>query len=149
MSRFQLLSDAQWELIADFLPARTGKRGSPFRDAGHIVQGIIYRYRCGISWRDVPEVFGPWQTIWTWHRRLGEDGTWDAVLAQLLSAGRGGWDTGRWQWIPRSLVPISTPRTSPSLVVAGRAVDPSGCAPIRRTPVAPSAASCAAVGSPR
>src|SRR3954465_12213519 len=44
------------------------------------------QYRCGIAWRDVPEVFGPWQTIWTWHRRMSEDGTWDAVLAQLLSA---------------------------------------------------------------
>ncbi|ARR76528.1 transposase [Mycobacterium intracellulare subsp. yongonense] len=34
----------------------------------------------------VPEVFGPWQTIWTWHRRLSEDGTWDVVLARLLTA---------------------------------------------------------------
>jgi transposase len=120
MSRFQLLSDAQSELIAGLLPARMGKRGRPFRDARQIVHGLIYRYRCGIDWRDVPEVFGPWQTIWTWHRRLGEDGTWDAVLAQLLSAGRGGWDTGRWQWIPRSLVPISTPRTSPATQGLGR-----------------------------
>ncbi|KEF97305.1 hypothetical protein K883_02709 [Mycobacterium sp. TKK-01-0059] len=51
-----------------------------------MVEGIIYRYRCGIAWRDVPEVFGPWQTIWTWHRRLSEDGTWDVVLARLLTA---------------------------------------------------------------
>jgi len=47
---------------------------------------IIYRYRCGLAWRDVPEVFGPWQTIWTWHRRMSEDGTWDVVLARLLAA---------------------------------------------------------------
>jgi len=33
MSRFQLLSDAQWELIEDLLPVRTGKKGRPFRDA--------------------------------------------------------------------------------------------------------------------
>src|SRR5262245_61729846 len=85
MSRFQLLSDAQWELIAGLLPVRTGKRGRPFRDARPVVEDIIDRYRCGIAWRDVPEVFGPWQTIWTWHRRMSEDGTWDAVLARLLS----------------------------------------------------------------
>ena len=48
MSRFQLLSDAQWKLIEDLLPVRTGKKGRPFRDARQMVEGIIYRYRCGI-----------------------------------------------------------------------------------------------------
>ena len=41
MSRFQLLSDAQWSLIEDLLPVRTGKKGRPFRDARHMVEGII------------------------------------------------------------------------------------------------------------
>ncbi|MEE6180056.1 transposase, partial [Mycobacterium sp. 050134] len=86
MSRFQLLTDAQWALIVDLLPVRTGKRGRPFQDARSMVEGIIYRYRCGIAWRDVPAVFGPWQTIWTWHRRMSADGTWDEVLARLLAA---------------------------------------------------------------
>ena len=86
MSRFQLLSDAQWSLIEDLLPVRTGKRGRPFQDARAMVEGIIYRYRCGIAWRDVPAAFGPWQTIWTWHRRMSADGTWDEVLARLLAA---------------------------------------------------------------
>ena len=35
-----------------------------------MVEAIIYRYRCGLAWRDLPEVFGPWQTVWTWHRRM-------------------------------------------------------------------------------
>jgi transposase len=86
MSRFQVLSDGQWALIEDLLPVRTGKRGRPFQDARSMVEGIIYRYRCGIAWRDVPEVFGPWQSIWTWHRRMSAQGTWDAVLARLLAA---------------------------------------------------------------
>jgi putative transposase len=51
-----------------------------------MVEGIIYRYRCGIAWRDVPAVFGSWQTIWTWHRRMAGDGTWDTVLRRLLAA---------------------------------------------------------------
>jgi putative transposase len=86
MSRFQLLSDSQWMLIEDLLPARTGKKGRPFRDARQMVEGIIYRYRCGIAWRDVPAVFGPWQTIWTWHRRMSAEGVWDAVLSRLLAS---------------------------------------------------------------
>ena len=66
MSRFQLLSDDQWALIADLMPGPTGKKGRPFADARTMVEGIIYRYRCGIAWRDLPEVFGPWQTVWQW-----------------------------------------------------------------------------------
>jgi putative transposase len=89
MSRFQLLSDGQWSLIEDLLPSRTGKRGRPFRDARQVIEGIVYRYRCGIAWRDVPAVFGPWQTVWTWHRRMSADGTWDRVLARLLTVANG------------------------------------------------------------
>ena len=51
-----------------------------------MIEGIIYRYRCGIAWRDLPEVFGPWQTAWAWHRRLAGDGTWDVVLDRLVAA---------------------------------------------------------------
>jgi putative transposase len=50
-------------LIANVLPSRTSKQGRTFRDAREVVDGIIYRYRCGIAWRDVPDVFGPWQTL--------------------------------------------------------------------------------------
>ncbi|MBU8580028.1 IS5 family transposase [Brevibacterium luteolum] len=83
MSRFQLLTDDQWALIADYLPAPTGKRGRPFSDPRQMIEGIIYRYRTGIAWRDLPETFGKWQTVWTWHRRLASDGTWDAIHQAL------------------------------------------------------------------
>ena len=86
MTRFQLLSDEQWALIEDLLPARTHRQGRPFADARSMVEGIIYRYRCGIAWRDVPAVFGPWQTIWTWHRRLAATGAWDVLLSRLVAA---------------------------------------------------------------
>jgi len=85
VSRFQVLSDAQWSLIEELLPRPTGRRGRPFSDARAMVEGIIYRYRCGIAWRDLPEVFGPWQTVWTWHRRMAGDGTWDKALARLTA----------------------------------------------------------------
>ncbi|GAB3501984.1 hypothetical protein GCM10027521_55930 [Amycolatopsis cihanbeyliensis] len=60
-----------------------------------MAEGIIYRYRYGIAWRAAPEVFGPWQTIWAWHRRMVGDGRWDAVLQRPLTAadvaGQIGW----------------------------------------------------------
>ncbi|WP_142035981.1 transposase [Arthrobacter sp. SLBN-100] len=36
------------------LPSSIGRRGRPFRDDRRVVEDIIYRYRCGIAWRDVP-----------------------------------------------------------------------------------------------
>ncbi|WP_313479217.1 IS5 family transposase [Microbacterium sp.] len=86
MSRFQLLSDAQWSLIEEMLPRPTGRKGRPFSDARLMVEGIVYRYRTGIAWRDLPEVFGPWQTVWTWHYRMAANGTWDKVFAALTAA---------------------------------------------------------------
>lgn len=50
-----------------------------------MVEAIAYRYRTGIAWRDLPEVFGPWQTVWKWHRRTAGDGTWGCVYAVLLA----------------------------------------------------------------
>ena len=86
MSRFQVLSDAQWSLIEEMLPRPTGRPGRRFSDARTMVEGIVYRYRTGIAWRDLPEVFGPWQTVWTWHRRMAFDGTWDRVAAKIVAA---------------------------------------------------------------
>jgi transposase len=79
------LTDGQWSRIQLLLPSSAGRRGRPFRDDRRVVEGIIYRYRCGIAWRDVPAEFGPWQTIWKRHRRYSGDGTWDSILAALLT----------------------------------------------------------------
>ena len=43
----------------------------------------MFRYRAGLAWRDLPERFGPWQTVWKRHHRFSVDGTWDQVLAVL------------------------------------------------------------------
>jgi transposase len=80
-----VLTDAQWARISPLMPSSDGKQGKPFRDHRQVVEGIIYRYRTGVAWRDVPAEFGPWQTVWKRHRRLAGDGTWDRVLAALVS----------------------------------------------------------------
>ena len=50
-----------------------------------MIEGIVYRYRTGIAWRDLPTEFGPWQTVWKRHARFSKDGTWDNVLTHLLA----------------------------------------------------------------
>ena len=68
------------------LPSNQGRRGHPFGDHRRVEEGIIYRYRTGVPWRDLPATqFGPWQTVWKRHRRFAGDGTWDRVLTMLLA----------------------------------------------------------------
>jgi transposase len=53
------------------------------REHRALVEGVIYRFRAGIAWRDLPAEFGPWQTVWKWHHRFSTDGTWDRVRSAL------------------------------------------------------------------
>src|ERR671917_1517215 len=83
MARFEVLSDAVWARLEPLLPSSDGVRGRPFRDHRQVLEGILFRYRTGIAWRDLPAEFGPWQTVWKRHHRFSVDGTWDEVLAIL------------------------------------------------------------------
>ena len=50
-----------------------------------MVEGIVFRFRTGVAWRDLPAEFGPWQTVWKRHHRFSLDGTWDRLLAVVQS----------------------------------------------------------------
>lgn len=63
VSRFQVMSYGQWSLIEGMLPHPTVRPGRKFSDVRTMVEAIIYRYRTGMAWRDLPEVFGRWQTV--------------------------------------------------------------------------------------
>ena len=84
MSRDHVLTDAQWALLELLLPSSKGKQSRPFRDHRQVLEGIVFRLRTGCPWRDLPERFGPWQTVWKRHARFSKDGTWDQILAALL-----------------------------------------------------------------
>ena len=58
-SRYRQFSDEQWERVEPVLASSDGKVGRPFADHRRVVEGICYRYRTGIAWRDLPrEQFG-------------------------------------------------------------------------------------------
>lgn len=85
MSRSAVLDDAQWARIEPLMPSSQGQRGRPFREHRQVIEGIVYRFRTGIAWRDLPESFGPWQTVWKRHKRFSTDGTWDKIHARLVA----------------------------------------------------------------
>jgi transposase len=80
-----VLTDGQWALIEELLPPVKGQMGRPATPHRPVVEGIIYRYRAGIPWRDLPADFGPWQTVWKRHHNWSADGTWDRVLGEVLA----------------------------------------------------------------
>lgn len=85
MTRSAVLSDAMWARIEPLLPPVKGAMGRPMREHRLLVEAAVFRYRCGIPWRDLPAEFGPWQTAWKRHARFSRDGTWDRVLAEVLA----------------------------------------------------------------
>jgi transposase len=85
MSRCSVLSDLQWARIEPLMPSSDGQRGRPFRDHRQVIEGIVYRFRTGVAWRDLPASFGPWQTVWKRHKRFSTDGTWDKIHVRLVA----------------------------------------------------------------
>ncbi len=79
------LTDGQWAVIEPLMPRVSG-RSRPYRPHRQVVEGSVHRYRCGLAWRDLPERFGPWQTVWKRHARFSRDGTWAKVLAAAIAS---------------------------------------------------------------
>lgn len=74
----------------------TGLRGGRWADHRRVVNGVLYRVRTGVQWRDLPERYGPWLTVYKRHRRWSADGTWQRLLTRLQAeedaAGRVDWN---------------------------------------------------------
>jgi transposase len=85
MPRSAVLDDADRARIEPLLPSSQGCPDRPFRNHRQVVAGIVYRYRTGIPWRDLPAEFGPWETVCKRHRRFSLDSTWDRLLTKLLT----------------------------------------------------------------
>ncbi|WSL73704.1 IS5 family transposase [Streptomyces sp. NBC_01723] len=75
------LTDAEWELLAPLIPrAATGR---PRVSDRQVINGMVYKIRTGISWRDLPERYGPWKTVYTRFRRYALDGVFARALQQV------------------------------------------------------------------
>jgi len=91
--RHELTND-QWARLAPLLPKRA-RVGRPPKDHRLILNALYWLLRTGAPWRDLPERFGPWGTVYSRFRRWRLAGIWDRVLAALQAeadaAGRLDW----------------------------------------------------------
>jgi transposase len=76
------LTDEQWAVLEPLLPAHP-RQGHRWTDHRLVIDGVFHRTRTGDPWRDLPERFGPWQTVYNRHRRWSGDGTWEQILDEL------------------------------------------------------------------
>src|SRR6202789_1881254 len=84
MRRYALRDD-QWDRIKDDLPGREGSVGVTATDNRLFVEAVLYRYRAGIPWRDLPERFGDPINIHKRFSRWAKAGVWERVFGFLAA----------------------------------------------------------------
>ena len=71
-----------WAVMEPLMPTVSG-RSRPWTDHRLAVEGMAWKYRTGAPWRDVPDRFGKWNSIYKRFNRWAEDGTWEKLLAEV------------------------------------------------------------------
>jgi transposase len=84
-TRRYALRDDQWERIKELLPGSSEWVGVTAKDNRLFVEGVLYRYRAGIPWRDLPSRFGDFRVVHSRHRRWCETGVWERVFKALAA----------------------------------------------------------------
>ncbi|WP_414719056.1 IS5 family transposase [Streptomyces sp.] len=121
------LTNAEWDRLEAFLP-RAGARGGRWSDHRRVINGVLYRVRTGVQWRDLPERFGPWETVYKRHRRWSADGTWEMLLSKVQAAedaaGRIDWDVSVDSTAVRAHQHAAGARKAPPAAVVQKGVRP-------------------------
>lgn len=78
------ISDAEWEMVKDFLPSdQLKKQGRPPKPNRDMLNGILWIGKSGAPWRDLPERYGPWRTVYDRFRAWAEAGVFDKIFELL------------------------------------------------------------------
>lgn len=76
------ISDEKWEIIGPLLVReKRDLRGRPLKDARLMFNGILWIIKTGAPWRDLPEFFGPWQTVYKRFAMWAKLALWDGILS--------------------------------------------------------------------
>ncbi len=79
----EMLTDTQWRQIKTFLPSQEGKQGRPRNNDRLVIEGILWTLRTGAPWRDLPEKFGSWGTVYGRFRDWSLSGLWQQIFDNL------------------------------------------------------------------
>jgi len=146
MGRRHELTDERFAKLAPHLPPERPATGRPNLDHRTVVNGILWRLKTGAPWRDLPERYGNWQTVYSRFRRWQRAGIWDRILAALRAEGDA---RGELDW-DLHFVDGTTVRAHPHAAGAkkGAATRPSGAAAGAGAPRSTSGPRAAASRSP-
>ena len=92
------VTDEQWLVIQPLLPEGKGHTGRPPRPPRRMLNGILWILRTGAPWRDLPEGYGPWRTVYGYFRSWRDAGVFERVLEamQIRLDAEGGIDWDLW-----------------------------------------------------
>ena len=82
------IADDQWERIKDLLPGKVTDPGVTAKDNRLFVNAVLWIGKTGAGWRDLPERFGRWNSVWRRFDRWAKQGRWDPILAALRDPDR-------------------------------------------------------------
>ncbi|EPL10047.1 ISPs1a-2 [Pseudomonas sp. CF161] len=119
MAKRYEISDEPWEMIKDLI-VQEQKTGRPRNNDRLMLNGVLWVLCSGAAWRDMPERFGPWSTVYQRYRDWRNRGIFDQVLKRLhLSLNKQGLiDLDTWTLDPTV---VRTARASPG---AGKKTGP-------------------------
>ena len=78
------MTDDEWAYFEPFLIRRGGR---PPRNHRRVLDAVFWLMRTGAPWRDLPEEFGNWNSIFRQFRRWADSGVWDVILEALVGSG--------------------------------------------------------------
>jgi transposase len=78
-----VLSDEQWERVAPLLPGKATDPGATAKDNRFFLEGVLWIARTGSPWRDLPEEFGNWNSVWRRFRRWALKDVFSRVFSAL------------------------------------------------------------------
>jgi Putative transposase of IS4/5 family (DUF4096) len=77
------LTEERWRRVAPLVPPQKPPTGRPNADHRTVLAGMLWVARTGAAWRDLPEEFGPWETVHSRYRRWRQAGVWQRILDAL------------------------------------------------------------------
>ncbi len=77
------LTDKQWQRIEKLVPGKKGDKGRGGKDNRLFVDAVLWILRTGAPWRDLPDEFGKWNSVYTRFLRWARKGRWESLFKAL------------------------------------------------------------------